>query len=204
MLCEFIEEGHCYKTDGGVIVPSVTQIIKETRLASYDQIDQDILENRRALGAYVHKCTHYVDENDLDRKSVNTRALPYLAAWERFIREGHLVTELIEENLIEPICGRPLGGTPDRVGKLEGIPSVLDLKISRQRERWHGVQLAGYALILAKGDVEVARLRKRKVVQLREDETYRVWDFEDPSDFEAIQWATALVWFKRNNGIVTE
>lgn len=204
MQCEFLEESHTYKTEHGVIVPSVTGVIKETRLASYEQIDQDILENRRALGAYVHKCTHYVDENDLDRQSVVPQAMSYLKAWERFIREGHLDTEMIEEHLIEPICGRPLGGTPDRVGKLEGIPSVLDLKISRQRERWHGVQLAGYALILAKGDVEVARLRKRKVVQLREDETYRVWDFEDPADFDAIQWATALVWFKRNNGIVTE
>lgn len=204
MLCEFFEESHCYKTNGGVMVPSVTQVIKETRLASYDQIDQDILENRRALGAYVHKCTHYVDENDLDRQSVNPRALPYLNAWERFIRDGHFETEMIEQHLIEEICGRPLGGTPDRVGKLEGVPSVLDIKISRTRERWWGCQLAGYCLILCAGDVELARLRSRKVVQLREDETYRVWEYEDPGDFDAIQWATALVWFKRNNGMVTE
>lgn len=204
MRCEFNETDHTYKTDGGLLAPSVTSIIKECRIASYDQIRQDILINRRNLGSHVHRCTHYLDIGELDEMKVHRDALPYLAAWKRFKTEGSFTPSLIEEHIVEAVSGMPLGGTPDRTGRLEGIYSVLDLKISRTREKWWGVQLAGYCLLCAKGRLDLAKLTKRKVVQLRDDGNYRIFEFNDPADFDVLQWALAICWWKRNNGIVTE
>src|SRR5574337_183622 len=204
MLCLFNEADHSYRTDGVLLVPSVTGIIKECRSASYDQIRQDILENRRNLGAHVHTCTQYQDTGVRDESKVHAKAVPYLKAWEKFKREGRFIPQLIEEHVVEAISGMPLGGTPDRVGKLEGILCAVDIKISRQRERWWGVQTAGYAVLCAGGGLEVGKRTRRRVVQLSDDETYHIWNFNDPSDFDVLQWALALCWWKRNNGIITE
>lgn len=88
----FEREGHVYRrTADGVIVPSVTQILKDTGVAtdfeglsSMGQEIEHAIALKREIGTAVHADAHAYDDNDLDRPSVHPEVRPYLDAWIEF------------------------------------------------------------------------------------------------------------------------
>jgi hypothetical protein len=68
-------------------------------------------------------------------------------------------------------------GTPDRIGRCDGSPAVVDLKTG-ERAKWHGIQLAAYDLL-----VPLAVPRRRWIVYLPGDGTFALTPYDDPDDY---------------------
>lgn len=164
-VIEFDEVAHRYVV-GGVERPSVTQVIYQAGLID----DRWWSEEARNRGKAVHIACHYLDEGDLDIESVDEAHRLYVRAWERFKADARFTPKLIEHRIFHPTYG--YCGTLDRTGTIEGGATILlDIKTGLA-ERWHGIQLAGYANSFDKP----GRFR-RLTVLLRRDGTYKVHEY---------------------------
>src|ERR1700675_985366 len=63
---DFTELGHIYRTDDGVIVPSVSQVLTLAGISDMSGIPQHVLDRARAIGTAVHQACEYLDQDDLD------------------------------------------------------------------------------------------------------------------------------------------
>lgn len=175
---QFDEETHTYWLAGRRL-PSVTTITGPI-MPNYGIADP-------TLGSRVHTLTehhdngtpHLITEDD-------ALALMYLAHWRQFLEDYDAVWSAIEERIHNPAWG--YAGTLDRRGRMviNGEPHavIVDIKTG-EPDRWHGVQLAGYAFALGTNTTDYRRFG----VYLRPDH-YKVIEYADPSDFVAF---TALV-----------
>lgn len=182
---EFDAENHVYYVNGEV-VPSVTQILKEAGLVDTTWFT----EFGRWRGSAVHKATHYFDEGDMDRRTLDPVVKPFVADWKRFREDTGFTPTLIEKPLYEPIYG--YCGTPDRRGyflggKPEDSNEVIDLKTypGGKAPWWTRLQLAAYGRMLDR-----TRIFRRYAVVLTGDgpkvEEYPVETYvQDRDDFFA-------------------
>ena len=154
----FDEAKHEYSR-AGIVIPGCTRVIDHAGLSSLEDVRKDILERRSHLGRVVHKCAHFLDENDLDWKTVDDSAKGYLESWGLLVEDLHVKWRRIEFQCIANVGGLEFGMQIDREGLIYGCESIVDMKISRTVEAWHGVQLAGYAMGLPH-DLVQARLAR--------------------------------------------
>ena len=194
----FDYDGHIYRDARGNRVPSVTQTLKRTGLVSYEQVQADILENRRNLGEIVHRDTAEIDTGEISFSPTRKDAQPYVNAWKKFLRESNVKILGIEVADIATVNGMPYGYTFDRVAIVNGREAILELKTSATKEHWWGVQAAGYDLALPQCSSQLHR--DRYVIQLRDDEQYRMWKYDDESDYLIFQFALATCWWCMNHG----
>lgn len=194
----FDEAAHVYRMENGLRVPSTTQVLKRAGLVSFDQVAEDVLERKSALGTAVHACTQYLDEGDLDYDTLQPEWLPYVSAWDRFKAESEVKLLAIEERRVADVNGMFYGMTFDRLAIVTGRESVLDIKTSASKSAWWGDQLASYDLGLPPCTSQ--ERRDRYAVQLKPDGSYRLWPFTDPIDYDAWTWALALTWVMLNRG----
>lgn len=133
----FDKDGHVYTVDG-VIFPSVTKILGDVGI-----IDTRFYKHQYTLrGNIVHECTALIDNGIADADSFLDGGFGgYILAYERFKRECNFKPESIEKYVA--CMEHRYAGTIDRVGALGTRPVILDLKTGH-KERWHGLQLAGY------------------------------------------------------------
>jgi hypothetical protein len=91
-LIDFDPAGHVYKLrDTGEILPSVTQVLKATRISTdFDELGQmrkgldHQIALKREIGTAVHQAAHFYDDNDLVWSSLDPQVVPYLEAWTAF------------------------------------------------------------------------------------------------------------------------
>lgn len=171
----FDEASHVYTLDG-VVLPSVTTIIRP--LVDFAGIPADVLAAAAARGRAVHKACELDDMDDLDESSVAPELLGYVEAWRAFRRQ--MIVEILDVE-------RPLyhgvfrfAGTRDVRAKLrDGSIWIIDRKTSASAERWHGVQLAGYALL---DDANSGQHDRLGAVMLRADGTYKLEPYGASAD----------------------
>lgn len=145
---EFDPETHTYFVDG-VETVSVTQVLK---LAGFVD-DTWFTEFGRWRGSAVHKATHYFDEGDIDRRTLDPVVKPFVADWKSFREQTGFTPTLIEQPAYDSMYG--FCGTPDRRGyfmggKAEDSNVLIDIKTypSGQIPWWVRLQLAGYGRLL--------------------------------------------------------
>jgi hypothetical protein len=160
-LIEMDEATHTYYVDGE-IRPSVTQILNICGMIN----DRWFTDFGRWRGSETHKATHYFDENDIDRRTIDPAVKPRLDSWIKFRKETGYTPTLIEVPLYDEdyqFCGRPdrrgyfMGGDPAESN------DVVDLK-NYNPPWWVRYQLAGYGWLLDK-----RRLFRRWAVELKDD-----------------------------------
>ncbi len=156
----FTHRPHAYTVDGRR-VQSVTQIMK----------NQGIIDTRwftkegRIRGALVHEITAMIDLDCMDMVNTDRWDLfGYLFAWKLFCKEKKFVPEGIERMIYNE--DGDYAGTYDRDGLMKKEPWLLDIKTGAH-QRYHGLQLAGYAA----GDELLAGYR-RGIVHLRKNGKY--------------------------------
>ena len=66
---EYIDEDHIYLVDG-IIVPSVTQILKKRFGGMYSHVDPDTLKRAAEAGTNLHEAIEAYCKDGTDRKSV--------------------------------------------------------------------------------------------------------------------------------------
>ena len=176
---EFDEAKHEYRLEGALL-PGVTQILKP--LQDFSAVPEDILERSANFGTAVHLATALWDQNDLDLDSLDPALVPYLEAWKRFRDDTKVAFEAIEAQVVSEKYR--YAGTLDRIGFLNGKPTVIDIKTGLTNPTI-GVQLAGY--LVAWNEAHVLKTTRRASVSLRKDGSYRLDFWDDKSD-----WATFL------------
>lgn len=175
----FDEATHTY-TVGGVVIPSVTQILAP--LNDFSMVSPADLEYARQLGTAVHKATELYDAGDLDESTVPAVVQPYLDAWIRLRRELPFEILGMEKRVYHP--AHRYCGTYDRLVKFDDRRCMWDIKTGDLYPSY-GPQTAAYKNAEEKQSGK--RIEGRHTIQLRNDGTYRIHEMKDPED-----WAVFL------------
>lgn len=180
----FDEATHTYRL-GGVVVPSVTQLLDPIR-PDFAGIPPAVLEAKRRLGQEVHFACQLDDEDDLDEDSVPEAVEPYLQAWRKFRADTGAEVLANERKLAH--AGLRYAGTLDRLVRVRaGGVYLIDLKTSVSMTPTFGVQLAGYQLLLETDDDFAGVKLERKGLQLKNDGTYKLVPYNNPNDVAAFR-----------------
>jgi hypothetical protein len=184
---EFFADKHEYFVDGAQ-VPSVTQVLELSGLCDLSRVPVGILETAKWRGSQVHAACEFLDQNDLDFATVPEECLPYVMAYEQFKRDSDFAPDIIEQSDSHELDGLKYGLTVDRVGTLDSVRVLLDLKCTYSKERHWAIQTAAYA---AKFEVE-----SRGVLWLRKTGHYELIWHENENDIEIFTAALRIAHWK--------
>jgi len=198
----FQREGHIYRDSTGVLVPSITQILRLQGLTDYSMIAPDVLRNAQERGTEVHDLTAAYDTHgEIDESWITDRVRPYYQAYMKFRAENHFVPdpEWIEKGIIATLFGMKVAMTPDRFGKLNGHDCVLELKCVEAEQPSWAFQTAAQELGVYKSTRAGRAIRI--AVQLKKSGKYHLCSHKngayDVSQFIA---ATTTVYGRMNAG----
>ena len=175
---------HEYKRDG-VIVPSVTQILKDCGIID----DSWYTPDGTLRGAYAHDATALDDRGVLDEAALDDTLRPYLVAWRLFRQQSDF--EIVEIERRVWADSWLYAGTYDRLGMWDARSFLLDIKTG-DAAPWHALQTAAYADC-------VGSRPKRACVYLRKTGGYTVDPHTSLNDIGVFRAATAIWHWKRNN-----
>ncbi len=190
----FNPEKHRY-TLGGIVLPSVTQIIQEAGLVDLSHIPADVLRRASDFGTAVHKATELYDKNDLDEETLDPSLKGPLQAWIKFVID---LKFKIEE--IEPLMYSRkymFAGTPDRIGTILRDKALLDFKTGPTLPRSIALQTAGYTCMYNEARGNADRIKRRLAVQLLENGSYKIQEYKDKTDERVFLSCLNVVNWKR-------
>ena len=188
---EFFEANHEYRLDG-VRVPSVTQVLQSAGIIDYSSVPEEWRNFALTRGSAVHHACRLLDENDLDRKTLDSSLDGYIRAYERFLADSGARPISIEQCVSNELMR--YAGTLDRIYDVGGMRVLADLKTSLV-PNWTGIQISAYAACISGVDTFL----KRWGVALRDDGTYRIETFEDTMDWDIFVSALAVHNWKKNH-----
>lgn len=191
----FDEPSHTY-TLNGIVLPSVTQVIRDNRLSSdFAFVSTADMERARQLGQAVHVATHYNDEGTLDDATVDPAVRPFLDAWRRFVSERQIEFVALEQRVADQTY--QFCGTVDRIARIVGSSSlgeiIIDLKTGDPKAAGANYQTAAYAHLVR--DLScVTRISARWSVQLHPERAipYSVTPYTHTSDWRLFRSALEL------------
>lgn len=197
----FDPETHVY-TFKGSHVPSCTETLQIAGLVNFDHVSEELLERKSELGREVHRARYLDDIGRL--QSHDPQLTPYLDAWRLFRKESGFTPSFSEVWTVAEIAGMHYGMQIDAIGLIDRRQTVVDLKIGEIYPH-HGIQLAGYAAgfhhAMLNSFAARFRTRRRAVVQLRSDGSYRLKFFEDSYDLEVFIAGLRIATWKRERKI---
>lgn len=156
-------EKHEYRNGTGVLVPSVTQIIKRAGLMFHSGDEAPMKR-----GTSVHWVAQLDDQGLLKHRRVPTKLRGYRDAW----RAWKLASGFTVRDIEMPFISRfGYAGTIDRAGTLSFQDCVVDLKSGTAIPEWAKFQLVAY------GMYRFGKPCRRVAVRLCEDGKYRVKEF---------------------------
>jgi len=171
-MIDLIVRDHKYYLNG-VPYPSVTQILKKVNLLDSTWFTDEGSER----GIRVHSITEAIDDpvHPYFQPEEDSEFSGFIEAYRKFLKETKITYWHIEIPIVS--VKYRFGGTPDRIGVLDGVPCVLDIK-SGAKASWHGIQLAGYEIIAQ--EHEGGLKTKKRCLYIRGDGTYRLEALDDP------------------------
>jgi hypothetical protein len=141
---EFDPVDHVYTLDG-LVLQSVTQILKVSGLIDFSHIPERILLAALERGRKVHQAIHYLNENDLDLAQFNSdfpKYAGYVESWRALLSSGRLKTVLCEHRVASR--RHRYAGTIDWVGEFDGKGAILDFATGDPEDAAKFLQTAGY------------------------------------------------------------
>jgi hypothetical protein len=195
-VVHFSPDTHTYTDGDGVIVPSVTQLLRAVGIGGdYPDLPkvQRLMRNKAELSTRVHLATRFLDEDDLNWDTVIPLAVPFVKAWERFCKEEKFIPaiEHSEKPMIGEFEGIRFGMTLDRAGMHGKRKAVVDIKCTLNTELSWGAQLAGYVVGLTSEIGGQADDWQRLCVQLMPDGNYKLHEYTEQRDYAT--FASALI-----------
>ena len=170
----FDEATHTYTLDG-VVIPSVTEICAPITCGKYPPVG--VVQQAAARGTRVHELCALYDMDALPDE-IEAELVGYVKAWAAFCRDYKPVWRHIELPLygeIDP--GQPFAGTLDRIGEIDGLIRVVDIKTAASLDRPAKValceQITGYEWLADLNKIDVS-YGAGMGVQLFADGNYRV------------------------------
>lgn len=196
MLLTFDEPTHTY-TLNGVVVPSVTQLLKLIG-PDFSAIPPAVLERKRQLGADVHLACELDDLGELDDDATDPEVMGYVRGWRRFIADTGAQWTANEKQMGHAALG--YAGTIDRTGYLfDREPWILDIKTALEAHQVYGVQLSAYLMLVAANvSLSATAVWRRGTVHLLPGGTYRLHRYTSPADEAAFRACLALHHWKES------
>lgn len=188
-MLHFDEENHIYTVDGEVY-PGVTSVIKP--LLSFGGTSEAILEYAANRGRAVHKACEIRNAGQQFAKPLDPVIVPYLDAWDKFLREKRVTITAAEQHLAHGTMR--YAGTFDALGEIENDEWLLDIKAVAKLHPATGVQLAGYEGLLG-------RKVRRAAVQLKPDGTYLFQEYRNKSDWPVFVSCLTIYNYRINNHV---
>lgn len=131
-MIEFIEKTHVYLVDG-VIVPSVTQIIKRIFPDKYKGISQRVLKKKAEFGTEGHAIIESLDVSNMEKATESVLGLSNKDL-QICLRE---YLRLVKKRRIEPKSHEVMvhykdiyAGTLDMIANVDGERSLIDIKFT--------------------------------------------------------------------------
>jgi len=197
-----LDDEHCYrvKLDGNLReVPSVTTIMKDVGYYPWaftnkpDKISfpPDGYISPAVRGTRIHKITEDIDR-DIEVDPIGPEFLPYIEAYRKF-----KVDNLIHITAIEEIVFNEeyfFAGALDRVMRINGVPSIVDIKTGAKMKTT-GVQLAAYRYAWEEmgGQKDLARF----ALHLKDTGEYKLVPYRSVQDLPDFMAAIRVFNFKR-------
>lgn len=192
---EFNEKLHEYRV-GGIITPSVSQILQANGLMENFRHSERALNN----GTAIHRALEYNDKGTLDIRSLDPRLAKCVQLWEKFKKEIDVCQIYGVEK--EVCFGALYAGTIDRVLGLEnGKIMVLDFK-SGNPQPWAALQTAGYAMAY---DTQNCKDYERCCAKVHWDMDRIIYKpYTDKTDFNTFMAMATVYHYKKNNGYLRD
>jgi hypothetical protein len=188
----FDESTHTYTLENGVVLPSVTTVLKAE--GYYGDAVKYFTEFSRDRGTYVHKIVQYHLEGCLDVDSIDAALMGYYEAWLKFECESTFKPTIIETSMVSDRIG--FAGTPDLIGTFSNHESIIDIK-SGIVGPVVGLQTAAYEILYSKR-------AKRFSLQLKSNGNYSLMEYTNRQDSGIFAAALAGWHWKKNNKIKGE
>lgn len=150
----FEPTAHVYELDG-LVVPSVTGVLKVAGAVNFDNIPSFHLEAARVRGTRVHEAIHYYNLGQLDvfefmgGRGDSRNQFPeyagYLQSWIRLMATGRLKTWLCEHRVASRVHG--VAGTIDWLGEFDGYGAILDFATGNPEDAAKDLQTGAYEVL---------------------------------------------------------
>ena len=191
----FNDKLHEYRV-GGIVSPSVSQILKANGLMENFRKSETALNN----GTAIHRALELHDLCKLDERSLDPRLKKCLYLWDKFKKEisvGQIIE--VEKRVSFSVL---YAGTIDRVLKLRnGHKMVLDFK-SGNPQPWAALQTAGYAMAY---DLEHHKEYERCCAKIHWDMDRVIYKpYTDNADFNVFMAMATVYHYKKNNGYLRD
>lgn len=172
---EYNDERHEYRIDG-IVVPGVTSVINHF----FPIFKRDDIQWYADRGKAVHKACELYDEGVLDPASVNEVIMPFLDQW-KLCKKALKIKVLSNETIL---FSKKFwfGGIRDKLVIVNDKLTLLDVKaVSVVNKTNAAYQTAGYSILHNEGVKFKDKIKKRLVVQLKEN-TYNLFWFDNKQD----------------------
>ena len=187
----FEVKGHIYMTPEGIIIPSVTEIIK-AELNLYNFSSQAAAKR----GEYVHQACQWHDEGRLKVESLDPVLIPFYNQYILFLKENPSV-KILQNETMRYSPKYLYAGRADKLALVNGVSALIDLKTCNilKQEVWHKWQTAAYEYLFRHECGE----QERYILYLTPDE-YLFVKHEGKRDFYEFLTLLASHTIKINNG----
>ena len=193
-IIEFNEELHEYRI-GGVLTPSVSQILKAMGLMEAFRRNETSLNN----GTAIHKALELHDLGTLDYSSLDNRLKKCIGLWDKFKKDIGITKVIACEHRVA--FSNLFAGTIDRIVQCGKDKMVLDFK-SGNPQNWAALQTAGYAIAY---DMANCWQYKRCCAKVHWDMDRVIYKpYNDVNDFNVFMSMVNIYHWKKNNGYLKE
>jgi len=177
MELTFDEVKHVYRLDG-VVIPSVTTLMKPLSAAMYDGIDEETLNKAAEKGTIVHNAIEDYVKYGFD--VIPEEQAGYFEAYKSFAKD-YKIEPIENEKRIYHKALR-YAGTADCIAKIDGKITLIDFKTtSVLMPMLTRVQLEAYKKALESMGYKV---EAKMIVQLKKDGKYKI-ELHELNDLEA-------------------
>jgi len=197
----FDELTHTYRDASGLVLPSVTQVLKDNGFINFDRVAPAVLERKRRLGKLVHELTEAYDNGDgFENFEIPDAVMPYCEGWANFCWDSGFKPVITEHRMVGEIHRMCFGMTLDVEGELNGETYIIEKKCGATESPVWGLQTAAYDLGRFKKPT-----CKRAAVQLGPQfkRNYKLFPYEEPTDYQIFAAALAQTIWKQNHNIFT-
>lgn len=176
----------------GIRVVSVTECLQIAGLTDFSGIDPEVLEKARQRGSEVHAWLEMSNGGLLDGVEPDEEIAGYIAAYERFIRESGWKLWNAEKVVVNVLYR--YAGTYDQVGTMNGERWLIDIKATAAVAPESALQTAAYQAAMEEP------CKRRGVLQLRPDGSYRLVSQSSRNDWHDFQAALRVACWKLAHG----
>lgn len=190
---------HEYKTNEGVWVPSLTQTLSLVKYSNYEGVPVETLRNAADRGTRCHWLTEcYDSDGDVPAPWTPEEEKIRFEGYREWKEREKFIPEKVEFPLIFSVYGMLCACTVDRIGLLNGIRSIVELKFTYSPSKTWGIQLAAQEMAIT-DSVNIGGYQR---IVCHVDSKGRAWSipFRDSMDAQRFTFALGVVYTRMSLG----